>query len=91
MDLPLIGGDIRVWGRSLGHVVRQGSGKRERRLSTVSGGPYGIDASAHRLLEGVLRQPRSIGSVTDPSGCVASGDAAHSSGGTGCAELGGDW
>jgi hypothetical protein len=60
-------------------------------LTVFTGGPYGIDASAHRLLEGALRQRRSIGSVTGPSGCVASRDAAHSSGGTGCAELGGDW
>ena len=34
-------------------------------LGVFCGGSYGIDAFAHRLLEGRLRQRRSTGSVTD--------------------------
>lgn len=40
-------------------------------LAMPEAGPYGIDASAHRLLEGALRQRRSTGSVTDSSGSAA--------------------
>jgi hypothetical protein len=45
---PVTGGTL----PESGGLLPVDNGECKRRLSTALGGPYGIDASAHRLLEG---------------------------------------